>query len=300
MNLIASDKEYLYSEIFFSPQGEGLYTGVPTVWVRFFNCNLQCNGFGQSDPTKPETYELPYKTFDLTGIDKVEDLPVFDKGCDSSYSWSKRYKHLAKKSTVSQIVDQIIDSMRSESNPDGLFVHPKSKQHAHLAFTGGEPMLNQEAMIEIIREIKRRNIELLHITVETNGTKPMTRTFKDMTLDCNLQVFMSVSPKLFTVSGERNERAFKPDVIREYAEWTYGQLKFVMSPSDDAWDELSMMIDELEPHDSLGYSVWIMPVGATDAGQLETAADVAVRAIKAGYNVSARAHVAIFGNCIGT
>ena len=44
------DKEYLYSEIFKSIQGEGTYTGVHTLWLRFFMCNLQCNGFGQQDP----------------------------------------------------------------------------------------------------------------------------------------------------------------------------------------------------------------------------------------------------------
>ena len=41
------EKKYYYSEIFHSIQGEGEYTGVPTAWIRFFLCNLQCNGFGQ-------------------------------------------------------------------------------------------------------------------------------------------------------------------------------------------------------------------------------------------------------------
>ena len=36
-----SEKEYLYSEIFDSIQGEGTYTGVHSLWLRFFLCNLQ-------------------------------------------------------------------------------------------------------------------------------------------------------------------------------------------------------------------------------------------------------------------
>jgi len=47
------EKKYYYSEIFHSIQGEGHYTGVPTAWIRFFLCNLQCNGFGQINPTDP-------------------------------------------------------------------------------------------------------------------------------------------------------------------------------------------------------------------------------------------------------
>ena len=67
MNTVSTvEKKYYYSEIFYSIQGEGHYTGVPTAWLRFFLCNLQCNGFGQIDPTNPDTYELPFEDFDVT------------------------------------------------------------------------------------------------------------------------------------------------------------------------------------------------------------------------------------------
>ena len=45
------EKKYYYSEIFYSIQGEGHYTGYPTLWLRLWACNLQCHGFGQKDPT---------------------------------------------------------------------------------------------------------------------------------------------------------------------------------------------------------------------------------------------------------
>ena len=82
-------KEHLYSEIFHSIQGEGFYTGYPTMWLRLWACNLQCSGFGQKEPTKPETYKLPYKDLDPSKFNRLEDFPVFKYGCDSSYSWSR-------------------------------------------------------------------------------------------------------------------------------------------------------------------------------------------------------------------
>ena len=51
------EKKYYYSEIFHSIQGEGHYTGVHCLDT-FHLCNLQCNGFGQIDPTNPDTYEF--------------------------------------------------------------------------------------------------------------------------------------------------------------------------------------------------------------------------------------------------
>ena len=56
-----AERVYHYSETFYSMQGEGHYTGRPTLWLRYFLCNLQCNGFGQLDPKNPETYFLPYQ-----------------------------------------------------------------------------------------------------------------------------------------------------------------------------------------------------------------------------------------------
>ena len=98
-----SDKTYRFSEIFYSFQGEAELAGKPTVWIRFFGCNLECNGFGQKDPTNPATYVLPYKEFDPSSVKKLEDLPVWEHGCDSSYSWSAKYKHLVHDATVAEI-----------------------------------------------------------------------------------------------------------------------------------------------------------------------------------------------------
>ena len=294
-----------YSEIFASLQGEGAYTGRATAWIRFFLCNLQCDGFGQKDPTDPSTYILPYKDLDLIDVKTIEELPVFQYGCDSSYTWAKKYKHLAKVQTEQEICDAIQATYKHPSNPEGLFLHPATGQDIHMAFTGGEPMLNQEAMVRILTEFERRNNSPRRVTVETNGTKP----FKKFGLDDHIfneyiddfEWFWSCSPKLFSTSGEKEKKAIKPDVIASYAAVSdHGQLKYVVDGSDLSWSEVERHTQSFRDA-GVNWDVYIMPVGATKESQEENRiAEIAIEALQRGYNVSGRLHCYIFGNQIGT
>lgn len=312
-----SDKEYVYSEIFYSIQGEGHYTGVPTAWIRFYLCNLQCDGFGQKHPTKPETYELPYADFDAHSVTRVEDLPVWSKGCDSSYTWSKKFRHLMAKETGAQIAQKVIDSMKNEHNPNGWFRHPKSNQHQHFCITGGEPLMPhaQQGFIDIYKTMRdmpggpipetkfnaASNIPA-SVTWETNGTQKLTKEFKDFvgTPLFQSEAFFSVSPKLWTVAGEKREKAIRPEVVAEYYQLSNkGQLKFVVGQTQEEWDELDEVIEMFRAA-GVGYPVWIMPTGAREEEQFATAGDVARMAFQRGYNVSGRMHVYLFGNAIGT
>lgn len=173
-------KQYQYSEIFGDTfQGEGHYTGVPTVWVRFWGCNFECNGFGQVNPLDRSTWNLDYQTVDISAIKRMEDLPVFNTGCDSSYSWSKKFAHLARKGSAAEMCDALEAFLKTESNPEGKFKHPKSGQYTHLAFTGGEPMMNQNAIVDIMLEFQRRGNVPKYVTVETNGTQAAREKFQN-------------------------------------------------------------------------------------------------------------------------
>lgn len=313
-----SEELITYSEIFHSLQGEGTYTGKNTAWVRLFNCNLDCHGFGQKDPTDPSTYDLPYMNFDEKSVNTLEELPVWERGCDSSYSWAVKYKHLNHRGSAQDICNKIINCLKSESNPRGTFTHEKSKQETHLCFTGGEPLLpkNQRAIIAILEQFKAirggpiretpffkpSNIPE-YITVETNGTQMLTdisvEYFKNRGL-FNSELFFSISPKLFTVSGETNQKAIKPEVVKQY-QWisNRGQLKFVVGDNDRQWDELERVVN-LFRDSGIIYDVYIMPTGATEEQQYNVASKVSDRALKLGYHVSARVHTYIYGNRIGT
>lgn len=302
----------IYSEIFMSMQGEGKKTGTPGPWVRFFGCNFNCDGFGQDDPSDPTTYKLPYKDIDITNIDMVEDLPIFEYGCDSSYSWSKKFKHLMCTDTSEGMAKEVIKVMSNQYNPKGLFKHPVSKVSQHLHFTGGEPLLkrNQKIIVEMMEYLISIDNYPKYITIETNGTQILTEQFKDFWNSqesrANHKLFFSVSPKLFNVSGEMY--GFRPEVVKSYMLNMYdaypndritGQLKFVVNNSEECWKELQSKVDIVNSTILEEWPVYLMPVGATKEQQ-EDVSDLADKIVANGYNLSARVHCYIWGNKIGT
>lgn len=285
--------EYPYSEIFYSIQGEGRFTGRPTAWLRYFGCNLQCNGFGQKDPTDPRTYVLPYQDFDVSTVEKIEDLPVWKFGCDSSYSWSARYKHLVPSGTPEQIGERILDVL-----PNKCFALDQGS--AHMCFTGGEPLIprSQECTNQVLEYISafprgRRNLQ---VTFETNGTKPLTKHGQNL-WRYPADYLFSCSPKLWTVAGEKNEKAIKPEIVASYMDHGDVQLKFVIGIDERQWEELLRVV---ALYRAKGIDdVWVMPVGATEEAQEEIAGKVATKAIAHGFSVSARVHCYLWGNIIG-
>lgn len=297
-----------YSEIFYSFQGEAELAGKPSVWLRFFGCNLECNGFGQDNPADESSWELPFKDADLSLIKTVEELPVFSKGCDSSYSWSNRYKHLCPSESVEEVCDKIEAQL-----PNGRFVqdeHSPGATDTMLCFTGGEPMLRQKHMQAIVEEFIKRGNCPKTVTVETNGTKPITSAFKDwlslITYELDMRWHWAISPKLLHTAGEKD--AVIPDVIVGYADACSRVttiLKFVCNGTDASWNE----IDEALKNTSLEFAdisdvvsfpdVWIMPVGATKEQQ-ESVVDIVMETMRRGYKVATRNHAYVFGNQIGT
>lgn len=285
--------------MFYSFQGEALYAGKPSAWIRFFGCNLECNGFGQMDPTNPETYFLPYQSFDISTVKRIEDLPVWHYGCDSSYSWSNKYKHLVHDYTEKEIADKLIDFMKHSTNPEGAWVHPHTGVDAQLCFTGGEPMMWQKAMEAIIKELVERKQAPKLVTIETNATKPIQQITLDMINYSGIDFHFAMSPKLFTVSGEKD--AVKPEVIASYVEAGYSHVvKFVVNGTHECWQELDEAVENIKAATKHKVDFWVMPVGATkDQQENEVVASISVEAMKRGFNVATRNHCYVFGNVIG-
>jgi organic radical activating enzyme len=203
----------------------------------------------------------------------------------------------------------IVDQMRHSSNPEGLFVHPVTDQDTQLCFTGGEPMMWQQAMIDIIRELKLRHNAPRTVTVETNATKKIKPELSEFINDEFVEEgggrwHWAMSPKLLSVAGELG--AVMPDNILSYCTETYSTaiIKFVCNGRDDAWQEVdawSQVIQNKFREESFyPPDIWIMPVGATKDQQEDTqVANIAMEAMKRGYQVATRNHCYVFGNVIG-
>jgi len=156
------------------------------------------------------------------------------------------------------------------------------------------------ATIGIYNELKRQNNLPSSMTFETNGTQPLRPEFIEWANTIPEEVFFSCSPKLFTVSGEKPEKAIRPEIVGKYMSASIkGQLKFVVGDKDREWEEMESAIQKFRDA-GVDWPVWVMPTGAREEEQTTGAGKVAEKAFKRGYNVAARVHVYLFGNAIGT
>lgn len=287
--------------VFRSIQGEGIRTGVLSLWVRFFGCNLNCHGFMQPNPADKSTWKLPQ--FDNAAQYKsLAELPVFETGCDSGYSWSKEYKHLALsyKDGGEFYRKEILPYMyRSLDDASASWNNPFTKNDVDLCFTGGEPMLWQKQLVEICQALP-----LLPkcIQIETNGTKEIAPEFLEWYKHNSFLLCWNISPKLLNVAGEDSKRAWKPDIIKSYFDLSaYGHLKFVMNNDPKSWVELNNKVAQLRDI-GVDAPIYIMPTGSSHAQQTDVShlKNIAESAIDKGYHVSGRLHSVLFGNGIGT
>lgn len=260
-------------------QGEGMYIGTPSIFIRFFGCNLDCAGFGQKNPMDPSTYEKN----EIQHITSLSQYKVPKYGCDTSYAKDPEFKHLMVSMTPLQIARKCLDLVGG---------HFKNK--IHLVITGGEPLWQQDGICEILECL--RHYGLSNVTIETNGTVFPKQRLHD--LSQLMEIMLSVSPKLFCCSGVPNEKAIRPDVLNfMFDTFKKGQLKFVCGNNEQVWEEVKKVLEELNCNH---YPVYIMPVGSDLAQVQYNSPIVAEKCIREGYKFSTRLHVYLWGNSIDT
>ncbi len=277
-------------------QGEGFHTGVPSIFIRLVGCSLRCQGFGQEDPTGIDVPWIdPLEHLDTKKIKVIEDVPkeAYTKTCDSNWAWHPKFKHLFRNFSASEVVDAV-----NNLSIDGL--SNIEKGIVHLVISGGEPLLplNQKNIVAILIEISKRiATNKIQLTFETNGIQPMGSELWNLLQSMNIQVTMSISPKLFTVAGELNEKAIRPDIIAQLIPCgnVVSYLKFVIGDEQRQEDELCDVISKMPP----GVMIYIMPVGKDSVDVLKVRRHVAEIATKRGLRFSDRLHAHIWDNEMG-
>ena len=249
MSKIDSNK-LLISSDFYSVQGEGISTGVPSYFVRLGICNLSCG------LSRNHMNQIVKEKLLEDGEIIVGDLHAGGKAtwtCDSLSQWAwrgedKEFQYLIDRWEEQGIYEDILNGT------------------IHIIWTGGEPTIkgHQEAIVNFFKYWKSVDSSVKKIIsgglvstdqvtayseIETNGT---------IVIDYPLSIYIdqiNCSPKLSN-SGMTEKQRINPDAIKRIMEHSLYQFKFVVSVEDDIKE---IFRDFIEPFNIPIKNVVIMP-----------------------------------------
>jgi 7-carboxy-7-deazaguanine synthase len=294
--------EFRLSELFFSIQGEGPYTGHPMVFIRTFGCNMTCQGFNND----------------------LEDALLGLSGCDTQYSWHKDYKDKTITVTPDKLFDLILSTL-----PGKTISNPNTGLKPIICFTGGEPTLHQVAIgcfLDNLLIIERDNYNSTPdtILIETNCSVPLKSSFTNAVASwlnggSNKKLIWANSPKLSN-SKEPWDKAIRPSIFLSqtlddihpnlYSDEGLHKieryLKFVSDGSEESFLEINEAVKSYKEYceDSntlfTPHRVWVMPEGHTTKQQESIQRIVAEKCMEHGYQFCSRVHCSVFNNEKGT
>lgn len=231
-------------EVFDTIQGEGRNLGRPVVFARLSDCNLTCSW------------------------------------CDTPQTWAFTEKRAAEHdegvvydTAKEQVYVEVGEAVR---NIDGYPIK-------RLVLTGGEPMMQQPAVAELVRGLKESNEEYW-VEIETNGTIAPTPELLELVDQFN------VSAKLAN-SGNGEKKRRKSRALEAFAATDKADFKFVVFGENDL-PEILDLVEEYEiPHDR----VYLMPEGRTPEEVKAHQEELVELAKKENFNITTRLHVLIWG-----
>jgi len=246
---MSNTNKLLISSDFYSVQGEGISTGIPSYFVRLANCNLTC-GMSRAFANKI----LKEKLLDDGEIFKG-DLELEGKAswtCDSTSQWLWRGEE--------KDFQYLIDQWKEQNLWDDIL-----NGDVHIIWTGGEPTIkgHQEAIVNFLNEFEQQSIKEFYgdstsysdgdfnifNEIETNGT---------IIIDEPLFVRLSqinCSPKLAN-SGMTEKQRINPEAIKRIMSHNNYQFKFVISTEEDMEE---IMRDFVKPFSIPLKNVVVMP-----------------------------------------
>lgn len=254
---MANNKSLAISEYFYSIQGEGKTSGHNAIFLRFTACNLICGGRGTLKDGKLHNGAL--------------------WRCDSIDVWKSGTRY-----EISELIELLEKEVR---------LTERMLEGCHLILTGGEPMLQQDALANFLGELYRRTPSLVfnsHIEVETNGTILPSPQFSALVDTWNVSVKLANS-------GETEERRIKPEVIN-YFNLVKGSIyKFVVSDYLNVLEIIKLIGDNDIPRKK----VWLMPSCESKSDLLIMQESVVKYCLEFGFNYSNRMQIQIWDKTTG-
>ncbi len=193
--------------------------------------------------------------------------------CDTRFTWDK--KLIEPGELLSN--DDILTKALKILEPVGLEVGK-----VRVVLTGGEPMLHQEKLPDLIRHFKDVGFELFD--VETNGM------FKPNSELLELVSWWNCSPKLAN-NGIDISESFVAEALEMISKSSKADFKFVVKNLAD--------IDEIEERFLPAIrtdQIMLMPEGWTQKKQLESMSWVLEECTKRGFRFSPRLHILVWNN----
>lgn len=240
------------AEAFYSMQGEAQTMGRPSIFIRLAGCNLMCGGKG----TEKDGQLHNGATW----------------RCDTIEVWLK-----GKKKSHEELIQEL----------DGRFGFLTRLKHgAHLIITGGEPLLQQDAIVSFLYYLSAQYGIEPFTEIETNGTiEPV------YDLEYLVDLF-NVSPKLSN-SGEPIDKR-DTGALKAFSKLN-AQYKFVVSEDEEINEVIVMMTRyKIQPN-----SVWLMPA-ASDRETLDKVSKYVIEnALTYNMNYSHRLHIQIWNQKTG-
>lgn len=282
--------KFIVTEVFGNTiQGEGKYVGKPSIFVRFFGCTLHCPGFSMPRGQKTTEVDEIVKTLDKYGDDDLKNLPLCKTGCDSYPAWRKECRRFSKEYTVQQLASKVLDLVPQTANICDY----------HIVFTGGEPLLYQDLLVDLISRLSSEGC--FNFTFETNGTVALKPDFinkiNDILEFSNVIITFSCSPKL-SISGHTIEETLFPERVKTFNEILDSELylKFVIRDEKDI-EEVRRFSEAYINTGVYLEDIYLMPEGGTVCNETSLTEQETVNlCIKYGYRYSPRLHLQLFGN----
>jgi len=241
-------------EHFYSIQGEGKYTGTPSVFFRFGGCNMKCEGFACEELAQDGTKVL---------------------GCDTVYAVNK--EHFSHSWIPITKSNELLNVLDLYDLPDEVDV----------VLTGGEPLIyaNDEIFVDFLQQLHNNGHK---ITFETNGSIAVDFDKYPVYKEC----IFALSIKLSNSNEPLNKR-IKGDIIYSIASNSKESF-FKFSIDNESINlGLEEEIDSIISY-SPKTKVYCMPLGGNkEEVEANTEPLIEYCKVK-GYNFSDRLHIRIW------